>query len=284
MADRYPLVVDATDNKIKEIPSGDNLQLTGNDIIGVVDITASGTVAAAQINATSIRKGGTELATIATTGAYSDLTGAPSQLSDLTNDRNFLEPGDNIGILTNNVGYLTTVAFADLTDKPTTIAGYGITDAATSAQGALASTAIQPGGLISRLTNDSGYLTATDINNGTFTVDVNNTGDLIGSVFADDSTVMIDSILAAVNLDQTIRGNVKPFQDSTWDLGGSSNKFKDLYLSGKANGTIVATAGTAPTASGDAGDVGEIRFDDNYIYIKTSGSGWRRAPLENIGV
>lgn len=282
MADRYPLVVDATDNKIKEIPSGDNLQLTGNDIIGVVDITASGNIAAAQVNATSIRKGGTEIATVATTGAYSDLTGAPSQLSDLTNDRNFLEPGDNVGILTNNVGYLTTVAFADLTDKPTTIAGYGITDAATSAQGALASTAIQPGGLISRLTNDSGYLTATDINNGTFTVDVNNTGDLIGSVFADDSTVMIDSILAAVNLDQTIRGNVKPFQDSTWDLGGSSNKFKDLYLSGKANGTIVATAGTAPTASGDAGDVGEIRFDDNYIYIKTSGAGWKRAALSSL--
>lgn len=282
MADRYPLVVDATDNKIKEIPSGDNLQLTGNDIIGVVDITASGNIAAVQVNATSIRKGGTEIATVATTGAYSDLTGAPSQLSDLTNDRNFLEPGDNVGILTNNVGYLTTVAFADLTDKPTTIAGYGITDAATSAQGALASTAIQPGGLISRLTNDSGYLTATDINNGTFTVDVNNTGDLIGSVFADDSTVMIDSILAAVNLDQTIRGNVKPFQDSTWDLGGSSNKFKDLYLSGKANGTIVATAGTAPTASGDAGDVGEIRFDDNYIYIKTSGAGWKRAALSSL--
>lgn len=282
MADRYPLVVDATDNKIKEIPSGDNLQLTGNDIIGVVDITASGNIAAAQVNATSIRKGGTEIATVATTGAYSDLTGAPSQLSDLTNDRNFLEPGDNVGILTNNVGYLTTVAFADLTDKPTTIAGYGITDAATSAQGALASTAIQPGGLISRLTNDSGFLTATDINNGTFTVDVNNTGDLIGSVFADDSTVMIDSILAAVNLDQTIRGNVKPFQDSTWDLGGSSNKFKDLYLSGKANGTIVATAGTAPTASGDAGDVGEIRFDDNYIYIKTSGAGWKRAALSSL--
>ena len=281
MADRYPLVVDATDNKIKEIPSGDNLQLTGNDIIGVVDITASGNIAAAQVNATSIRKGGTEIATVATTGAYSDLTGAPSQLSDLTNDRNFLEPGDNVGILTNNVGYLTTVAFADLTDKPTTIAGYGITDAATSAQGALASTAIQPGGLISRLTNDSGFLTATDINNGTFTVDVNNTGDLIGSVFADDSTVMIDSILAAVNLDQTIRDHVKPFQDSTWDLGGSSNKFKDLYLSGKANGTIVATAGTAPTANADPGDTGEIRYDDNYLYIKTA-SGWKRTALSAI--
>lgn len=44
-----------------------------------------------------------------------------------------------------SVGYLTSVAFSDLTVTPTTLAGYGITDAATSAQGALADSAIQPG-------------------------------------------------------------------------------------------------------------------------------------------
>lgn len=38
-------------------------------------------------------------------------------------------------------------AFADLSGTPTTLAGYGITDAATSAQGALADTAIQPADL-----------------------------------------------------------------------------------------------------------------------------------------
>ena len=41
--------------------------------------------------------------------------------------------------------FLTTVAFGDLTSTPTTLSGYGITDAATSAQGALADTAVQPG-------------------------------------------------------------------------------------------------------------------------------------------
>ena len=45
MANRYPLVVDTSDNnQIKEIPNGDNLLLTGNSITGVVDITASGTI------------------------------------------------------------------------------------------------------------------------------------------------------------------------------------------------------------------------------------------------
>jgi hypothetical protein len=44
------------------------------------------------------------------------------------------------------VGYLTSVpaqTFVSLTGKPTTLAGYGITDAATSAQGALAASALQ---------------------------------------------------------------------------------------------------------------------------------------------
>ena len=43
-------------------------------------------------------------------------------------------------------GYLTSVptqTFASLTSKPTTLAGYGITDAATSAQGTLAASALQ---------------------------------------------------------------------------------------------------------------------------------------------
>ena len=287
MANRYPLVVDTSNsNKIKEIPNGDNLLLTGNSITGVVNVTASGDISAANLNVTgTITYNSNPLATVASSGAYSDLSGRPIQLSDLVDDLNVLVPGDSISLLNNNAGYLSSVDFdLHITNKPTTLAGYGISDAATVAQGILAQTAIQPGSNVSGLTNDVGYVTLAQLTDGSITVDVNNSGDLVGSVFAQDSTVMIDGILAAVNLDGTIRGNVLPFQDSMWDLGGTSNKFKDLYLSGKANGTIVATAGTAPTASGDAGDVGEIRFDDNYIYIKTSGLGWRRAPLENIGV
>ena len=32
MADRFPLVVDSSNNNIKELPSGDNLDLTGSGI------------------------------------------------------------------------------------------------------------------------------------------------------------------------------------------------------------------------------------------------------------
>ena len=85
--------------------------------------------------------------------------------------------------LTNDSGFLTTVAFADLTSKPTTISGYGITDAfngefgtltnkpttiagygitnaATSTQGALADSAVQPSDNITSLTNNAGYISS----------------------------------------------------------------------------------------------------------------------------
>ena len=109
--------------------------------------------------------------------------------------------------LANNVGYLTAVAFADSAARAT-LAGYGITDAATSAQGALASTSTQPGANISTLLNNAGYLTAADLADNV--VNINYTGDVTGSVFADDSTLLIDGVLASFNLDQTIRTNVVP--------------------------------------------------------------------------
>ena len=73
--------------------------------------------------------------------------------------------------------------------------------------------------------------------------------DIKGSVFSDDtSVILIDGVLAAINLDQTIKSNVIPAVDITYDLGSASKRFKDLYLSGSSinlgNATITAT-GTA---------------------------------------
>ena len=45
MATRYPLVLDTADNnKIKELPNGDNLNLSGNNIVNAVNINASGVI------------------------------------------------------------------------------------------------------------------------------------------------------------------------------------------------------------------------------------------------
>ena len=47
------------------------------------------------------------------------------------------------------------------------------------------------------------------------------------------------------------------------------------------NAKIVATTATPPTGNADAGATGEIRYDDNYLYIKTA-SGWKRTALSGI--
>lgn len=241
MANRFPLVVDTSDsNKIKEIPSGDNLQLSANNIIGVVDITGSGTLTIDTIAATNITKGGTALATVATSGSYDDLSDKPTNISLFTNDANYIVSGSNISLLNNDSNYLTTVAFADLTSTPTTLSGYGITDAATNAQGLKADSALQPGSNISTLINDSNYITLTQVQNGELTVDVNNSGDLIGSVFGQDSTILVDAILSSVNLSGTIRGHVLPREGAgeMFDIGSAEDQFKDIHISGQLNGNL----------------------------------------------
>ena len=44
MADKFPLIANTSANQIQEISSGDNLNLLGNSIVGVVSITASGAI------------------------------------------------------------------------------------------------------------------------------------------------------------------------------------------------------------------------------------------------
>ena len=44
MADKFPLIANTSAQQIQEISSGDNLNLLGNSIVGVVSITTSGNV------------------------------------------------------------------------------------------------------------------------------------------------------------------------------------------------------------------------------------------------
>ena len=78
MANRVPLIVDIDDNnKIKELPVGDNLDLSGSDISQVGNITATGV----------IRQAGLPVSTFS--GNYADLQGLPNipiSTSDLVND------------------------------------------------------------------------------------------------------------------------------------------------------------------------------------------------------
>jgi len=88
MANRTPLVLDANNKQLEELPNGDDLDLTGNSVIGVTDITASGT-----IDAASLTVNGVPVGTNAFSGDYEDLTNKPTipvNLSDLANDVGFI--------------------------------------------------------------------------------------------------------------------------------------------------------------------------------------------------
>jgi len=154
-------------------------------------------------------------------------------------------------VIANAPSFLTSVAFGDLTSTPTTLAGYGITDAATSAQGALADTAVQPGDAL------------------TGTLD----GDITGSVFADDSTLLIDSVdgkivgpIESDNIRGTLIGTV--YADDSTEI---------IDAEGTVLGTI-APGAAAPSSETEAAPVGEIRVDDNYVYVRKS-TGWGKIAI-----
>jgi hypothetical protein len=105
-----------------------------------------------------------------------------------------------------------------------------------------------------------------------------------GSVFADNSTLLINAVAASVNLDGTVKGDIVPDQNETYDIGSSSNRFRDLYLSGSslylgnaqitASGSAVnlpagSTIGGSPfPVSGDDFQ-GNIIADDSTIMVNT---------------
>lgn len=67
-----------------------------------------------------------------------------------------------------------------------------------------------------------------------------------GSLFADTSTTMVDSLTATFNLDGTVGTNIVPNSNGTIDIGTSSYRFKDVYLSGASTlyiGSAAITAG-----------------------------------------
>jgi hypothetical protein len=103
-------------------------------------------------------------------------------------------------------------------------------------------------------------------------------GDLKGSVFGDDSTVLVDGVNNSINLDGTVSGNIIPDTDEAYDIGSPTKKFRDLYLSGTTiylgttplsvvNGTFLV-GGVALGAGSLEGDVkGSVFGDDSALLV-----------------
>lgn len=232
MAEKFPLIFDTTENKIKELPSGDDLNLQGNNIVNAVDIE-SNSINTGNLETASLTVDGSQLADVAFSGSYFDIPDRPSvfdkNYNSLTNkpfipqiigDLNDVEAG-----VPNDGEFLVwktaenRFAFSD--SIPTRLEQYSISElndvvASNVSEdsflkyfaGAWRESSIQWTDVknkptnVSVFVNDAGYLTTESVQENGITADVT------GSVFADSSALLVDAVNG--NLPYT------PDTDSNW--------------------------------------------------------------------
>ena len=273
MANRFPLVLDTTDNnKIKEIQTGDNLNLADNSIVGVQNITALGTIDAADIKVAGNRL---------VAQAFADLTDTPSSfigfpnyfvkvkadgtgleyrpLSDLGNieidtitvDTSIIPSTDNVGNVGTEAAKFNEIVATTLKGNLVSYNEEIVFDATT---GLISYAALQGAPtFLSEFTDDIGYLRTVDLDttlSGLFDEGVPFITDVVGSVFGDDSSVLIDSV------NSIITGNVLNTNVDTTQLTATQ---------------IVSTSVTAQLFKGP--DAGDMQIDAGTSGIINIGTG-----------
>jgi hypothetical protein len=177
----------------------------------------------------------------------------------------------NIGQITINANNITDLqtnkqnVISDLTsirsnalagkNASDTIATYGnivthnVSEFATSSQGALADTALQPNDNISELTNDAGYITAASlptVNNGTLTIQAN--GTTVGTFTANQAGNTTANIVVP---DSATWGNITGTLSNQTDLQNALDAKQDNLTAG----TDLEIVGHAPTTVSGNGSV-----------------------------
>jgi len=215
MANRFPLVLDTTDgNKIKELPATDNLDLRENSIVNVQNINSLGTINAPNITVNGqklVAQNFRDLADTPSTFIGSENyfvkvneTGSGIEFRPLSEIGTISVAGitstENIVPNTSGIGQVGTidkkyhrVVSEELVGDLVSYGGSTVFDATT---GKISYAALQGApGFLSEFQDDIGFLRAADLNTeiaGLFDEGVPFQSDIKGSVFADDSTVLVD--------------------------------------------------------------------------------------------
>jgi hypothetical protein len=146
------------------------------------------------------------------------------------------------------VSFTQDKAWSSLTGTPTTLSGYGITDAATSAQGALADSATQPGDNVSTLVNDAGYITNADIFKFNIAADDSTTRE----VTKDETIKFIGG--TAITTSSDAEGNITitgVTQDFSWgSITGTPTTISGYGITDAFDGAWSSLTGTPTTISG----------------------------------
>ena len=217
MANRYPLILDTTDgNKIRELPEGDNLYLRTNSIEEVQNINALGVINAADITIAGERlQPKTILDLSDTPSSYAGQENKILKVNSASDGVDFVDIAD-IGDITagtiNLTGDIvpTQIDSSDLGSQFTpfndvytrnlygNLRGFDgslVFDAATSR--ILYAAIVGAPDSVSEFTNDAGYVTISEVDeylNNNLTI-----SDFRGSVFADDSTLLVDGVAGRIN-------------------------------------------------------------------------------------
>ena len=276
MADHFPLIIDTSDgNKIKELPAGDNLDLSQSNIVNVAGITTLGTV-----NVGTLQINGNALGAAAISNNYNDLNNRPvifsGDYTDLTNkpiipthlsnisDVSLTQPTDGQGLVWSDADNQWVPADVDTVD----LSNYNITQlndviitgtvenkylkfyAGAWRPANVTWTEIQSRPVfVSEFVNDQDYATNADVN---AILEQNPVRVLVGSVFADDSSLVIDGITKEVFTPKVTTDQI----DSEGTLLVTSG---DITLGGllrlNANAETLATTG---------GEAMELQFDTTF--------------------
>ena len=184
--------------------------------------------------------------------AFADLTDKPTTITGYGITDALLVDGDftTAGLMqTNGSGtysidastYLTSVAFADLTDKPTSITGYGITDAVTSVDGS------------------TGAVTTLQLGNSSTTALAGDTviPDVSDFITATSNETLTNKSIDATQLSGTIDNDRLPAAATNITSLGS---LTGLQVGSFSNGPTVMFAMGGTGSEGDAGYVAKGNF------------------------
>ena len=182
----------------------------------------------------------------------------------------------NISAAVAGTDYLTTVAFADLTGKPTTIAGYGITDAFDGAFGSLSGTP----------TTLAGYGITDALASG---------GALTGSSL-DTNTIQTSSGNLAISADNYVQIN----SDNNGQIEiGTASGIGNVLIGNESNGTQISIQGEVfieerarffkgaeekfATLTGQVGTV-DHDCSNGHVFYHTGATGAITANFTNLGL
>ena len=272
MADRFPLIANSSSNQIQEIASGDGLDLTGNNIVGAVNVKTTGIATIANTTTSTstttgalIVSGGVGIAKSVFIGGNLGVAGTVTY-EDVTNV-------DSVGIITAQTGVIVTAGRGlQVTAGGLNVdAGIGTFDAGVSV--GTGATIFSPGtniltvGTAStevvRVTAKAGI----HLNNGSLVERVKINGTALNSAtdcIVDDGNVFYRSAnLGAASVKPNIRSSVGLNTEMAIGdaisvtiitaVNSTSNFCSSLAIDGKNTGITTHWVGGIPTAGGSTG-------------------------------